>query len=68
MPKGNVFCIVSFWHKKGARDCRSWRLWRSGWDSNPRDVSIKLISSRSAPLERTGIYQNTEEATTGKNP
>ena len=20
-------------------------LWRSGWDSNPRDVSIKLISS-----------------------
>ena len=21
-------------------------LWRSGWDSNPRDVSIKLISSR----------------------
>ncbi len=22
------------------------RLWRSGWDSNPRDVSIKLISSQ----------------------
>ena len=21
-------------------------LWRSGWDSNPRDVSIKLISSQ----------------------
>jgi hypothetical protein len=43
------------------------RLWRSGWDSNPRDVSIKLISSHSALLERAGIYQNAEETTTGKN-
>ena len=41
--------------------------WRSGWDSNPRAVSCKLISSHSALLERVGIYQNAEEATTGKN-
>ena len=53
--------------KVAANDMPSAATWRSGWDSNPRALADNLISSHSALLERVGIYQNAEEATTGKN-
>ena len=35
--------------------------WRRGWDSNPRDVSVKRISSASRLLEVKRSYWNLQE-------
>ena len=37
-----AYCL----NKKDSRSVCSWSLWRSGWDSNPRAVAGKLISSQ----------------------
>ena len=39
--------LMRFWkRKKPANPHVYWLFWRSGWDSNPRAVSDKLISSQ----------------------
>ncbi len=40
--------LTKFWkRKKPANPHVYWLFWRSGWDSNPRALSRKLISSQS---------------------